>query len=176
METERPASRSRWDVETSAISVRSAISVCLRLHRGSGTTVTMHSLRGMCRREIIPNSPPVSPLKSHRCGRKRAQNERRICEPLQTGWRRNAGPAADLYVVAISNVEWLKERQNLIHAARDEPKALEELQAGVGKRRPGYDDHHIAQQTWAEYFGFTRSQIDDPSNRVSIRRLKQELG
>lgn len=75
-------------------------------------------------------------------------------------------------MVAISNVEWLKERQNLIHAARDEPKALEELQAGVGKRRPGYDDHHIAEQTWAEYFGFTRSQIDDPSNRVSIPRLK----
>ena len=85
---------------------------------------------------------------------------------------RNAGPAADLYVVAISNVEWLKERQDLILAARDGPKAFEELQAGAGQSRPGYDKHHVVEQTWAEYFGFTRSQIDDPTNLVSIPRLK----
>lgn len=43
---------------------------------------------------------------------------------------------------------------------------------GVGKRRPGYDDHHIIEQTAAEYWGLTRSEIDDPSNLVSIPRLK----
>jgi len=41
-----------------------------------------------------------------------------------------------------------------------------------GSGRTGYDDHHIVEQTWAEYFGFSRSQIDDPSNLVSIPRLK----
>jgi hypothetical protein len=36
---------------------------------------------------------------------------------------------------------------------------------------PGYDDdRHIVEQTWAEYFGFSRSQIDDPSN-LAIPRL-----
>lgn len=55
---------------------------------------------------------------------------------------------------------------------RDEPKTYEELQAGVGLKRRGYDDHHVVEQTWAEYFGFSRSQIDDPSNVVSIPRLK----
>lgn len=31
--------------------------------------------------------------------------------------------------------------------------------------------HHIVEQTWAERFGFARSEIDDPSNLVSIPRL-----
>ena len=43
---------------------------------------------------------------------------------------------------------------------------------GVGKRRPGDDDHHIIEQTAAEKWGLTRSEIDDPSNLVSIPRLK----
>lgn len=46
------------------------------------------------------------------------------------------------------------------------------MQQSVGQHRPGYDDHHIVEQTWAERFGFARSEIDDPSNLVSISRLK----
>ena len=84
---------------------------------------------------------------------------------------RNAGIAGDLFTGAMNNVEWLNDRQDLIQAARDEPRTLEDLQARVGLGQPGYDDHHIVEQTWAEYFGFTRSQIDDPSNLASIPRL-----
>lgn len=61
--------------------------------------------------------------------------------------------------------------QALIRAAADPPQTYEEMQAGVGKRRPGYDDHHVVEQTWAEYFGISRSQINDPENVVSIPRL-----
>lgn len=50
--------------------------------------------------------------------------------------------------------------------------SLQKLQDEVGNKRPGYDDHHIVEQTWAEYFGFSRSEVDDPSNLVSIPRLK----
>ena len=39
-------------------------------------------------------------------------------------------------------------------------------------RGPGYDVHHIMEQTAAERWGLTRSEIDDPSNLVSIPRLK----
>lgn len=85
---------------------------------------------------------------------------------------RNTGLATDIYIGTINNVEWLKDRQDVILAARDEPKTYEELQAGVGLKRPGYDTHHVVEQTWAEYFGFSRNQIDDPSNLVSIPRLK----
>ena len=70
------------------------------------------------------------------------------------------------------NVEWLNDYHDVVQAARDEPKALDELRDGVGLKRPGYDDHHIVEQTWAERFGFSRSEIDDPSNVVSIPRLK----
>lgn len=69
------------------------------------------------------------------------------------------------------NAEWLKDYRDLVQAARDEPKSLDELQANVGLKRPGYDDHHIVEQTWAERFGYSRSEIDDPSNLVSIPRL-----
>ncbi len=84
----------------------------------------------------------------------------------------NAGLAADIYAGAMNNVEWLKDYGDVVQAARDEPKSFEELQEGVSQRRPGYDDHHIVEQTWAERFGYTRSEIDDPSNLVSIPRLK----
>jgi hypothetical protein len=71
----------------------------------------------------------------------------------------------------MNNAEWLKDYHDLVQAARDEPKSLDELQANVGLKRPGYDDHHIVEQTWAERFGYSRSEIDDPSNLVSIPRL-----
>jgi hypothetical protein len=84
---------------------------------------------------------------------------------------RNSGLAGDIYVGAMNNVEWLKDYHDLVQAARDEPKTFEELQQGVGQRRPGYDDHHIVEQTSAERSGFTQSQIDDPENVVKIPRI-----
>ena len=75
-----------------------------------------------------------------------------------------------IYTGTMNNVEWLKDYHDLVQAARDEPEPLEELQAGVGLKRPGDDDHHIVEQTWAEQFGFSRGKIDDPSNLVSIPR------
>jgi len=111
-----------------------------------------------------PPIPPTRPKKS-------ADSTRFL--RAAANWLKGASKIrADIFIAAIRNVEWAKERYDLIHAARDEPKSYEELQDGVGKRRPGYDDHHVVEQTWAEYFGFVRSQIDDPSNLVSIPRLR----
>ena len=84
---------------------------------------------------------------------------------------RHGGLAGEIYTGAMNNAEWLKDYRDLVQAARDEPKSLDELQANVGLKRPGYDDHHIVEQTWAERFGYSRSEIDDPSNLVSIPRL-----
>jgi hypothetical protein len=36
----------------------------------------------------------------------------------------------------------------------------------------GYDIHHIVEQSAAERFGFTRSEIDHPENLVRIPRLQ----
>lgn len=82
------------------------------------------------------------------------------------------GLPIDIYLGAMNNVEWLDDYRAVIETYRDPPKTLEELQAGVGLGRRGYDDHHIVEQTWAERFGFSRSEIDDPSNLVSIPRMK----
>ena len=43
---------------------------------------------------------------------------------------------------------------------------------GVGLKPPGYDDHHIVERTWAERSDFSRNEINDPENLVSIPRLK----
>ncbi|MEA2818430.1 MAG: hypothetical protein QOJ86_434 [Bradyrhizobium sp.] len=85
---------------------------------------------------------------------------------------RNAGLAGAIYSGNMNNIEWLKDRQDLIAAYRDEPKTLEELQRAVQEPKPGYDIHHIAEQTAAERFGFTRSQVNDPENLVRVPRLK----
>jgi hypothetical protein len=83
----------------------------------------------------------------------------------------HSGLAGEIYVGAMKNVEWLNDYHDLVQAARDEPKTFEELREGVGQPKPGYDDHHIVEQTYAERWGFTRSQIDDPENVVKIPRI-----
>lgn len=118
--------------------------------------------------ELPSSEPPEIPQE-----RPKTSSERTAYMRAAANWlAQNTGLAGDVYAVAVSNVEWLKDRQDLIMAARDDPKTYEELREGVGRRRRGYDDHHVVEQTWAEYFGFSRSQIDDPSNLVSIPRLK----
>jgi hypothetical protein len=85
---------------------------------------------------------------------------------------RNSGLIADIFIGLMNEIEWLESYQDLIQAARDPPKTMRELQNSVGKGRPGYDDHHIIEQTAAERWGLSRSQINDRSNIVSIPRLK----
>jgi hypothetical protein len=118
--------------------------------------------------ELPSSEPPEIPREKPKTSAERTAFMRAAANWLG----RNSGLAAEIYVGAMNNVEWLKDRQDLIRAARDELKTYEELQAGVGQNRRGYDTHHVVEQTWAEYFGFSRSQIDGPSNLVSIPRLK----
>ena len=85
---------------------------------------------------------------------------------------RNAGLAGAIYTGNMNNVEWLRDRQDLIATYRDEPKPLEELQRAVQEPKAGYDRHHIVEQTAAERFGFARSEVNDPDNLVRVPRLK----
>lgn len=118
--------------------------------------------------ELPSDEPPEIPQERPATSAERTRYLRAAASWLA----RNGGLAGNIYVGAMNNVEWLKDYGDVIQAARDEPKSLEELQQGVGQKRPGYDDHHIAEQTWAERFGFARDRIDDSSNLVSIPRLK----
>ena len=74
---------------------------------------------------------------------------------------------AELYV-------WLVAYTAQIKSYTDPPKSLEELQKGVSTPEPGYDIHHIVEQTQAERDGFPRDVIDGPDNRVLIPRLKHQ--
>jgi hypothetical protein len=85
---------------------------------------------------------------------------------------RNAGLAGDIYTGAMNNVEWLRDYHDVVQASRDVPKPLEELQQAVNDPKPGYDVHHIVEQTAAERFGFTRSETEHPENLVRIPRLQ----
>jgi hypothetical protein len=69
-------------------------------------------------------------------------------------------------------VEWLRDWHDVVLAARDGPKPLQELMDGVGQTRPGYDVHHINEKKAALLDGYSLAQINDPSNLVSIPRLK----
>ena len=86
--------------------------------------------------------------------------------------KRHPGLAGDIYTGAMNAVSWLRDYHDVIQASRDQPKSLEELQQAISDPKPGYDIHHIVEQTPAERFGFTRSEIDHPENLVRIPRLQ----
>ena len=59
-----------------------------------------------------------------------------------------------------------------IRAYFDGPKSLRELQAAANDPEPGYDIHHIVEQTPAEQDGFSSDRIDAPDNLVHIPTVK----
>jgi hypothetical protein len=93
----------------------------------------------------------------------------RVVKEVARGLAKRAGSIGKLITVG----SWLYERYPDILAYSDPPKTLEELQRAVSKTAtPGYEDHHIVEQTSAENDGFPRSMIDGPENLVRIPRLK----
>lgn len=69
---------------------------------------------------------------------------------------------------------WLEPAIDNIRAFTDPPKTLKQLQDDVidRQREPGYDVHHIVEQTPARRDGFPESMINAPENLVRIPRIK----
>lgn len=84
---------------------------------------------------------------------------------------RRAGPVGAI-LTTIGIGHWLYSEYQAIRSYQDEPKSLGELQEHVGKKRAGYDDHHIVEQGAGSREGFARSDIDGLDNVVSIPRYK----
>jgi hypothetical protein len=82
--------------------------------------------------------------------------------------------AAMLVADAIETAAWLKDYVPVIQSYFDAPKSLGELQQNALTSRPGYDIHHIVEQTPAENAGFPRSMIDASENLVSVPRFKHQ--
>lgn len=118
-----------------------------------------------------PDSPaPVAPAERPARRMERMGKVREIARWL------SRIPVVGLTIQAYSGLEnnarWLQEYRDVIQTYRDPPRTLEELQNAVSDPRPGYDIHHIVEQTWAERFGFSRREIDGPENRVRIPRMR----
>src|SRR5262245_11377117 len=68
---------------------------------------------------------------------------------------------------------WLREYCAQIESYRDPPRTLEELQrAALQPSKPGYEDHHIVEQTPARDRKDPDRKINAPENIVLIPTLK----
>ena len=76
------------------------------------------------------------------------------------------------FLLALQAVAWLRDSLQWIRAYNDPPKTLEELQQDAQNPQPGYNIHHIVEQTPARQDGFPDSMIDGPGNLVRIPTLK----
>lgn len=89
-------------------------------------------------------------------------------------WLEEAGlaeePVGD-FILALQAAGWLSNYLPYVYAYLDPPKTLEELQQDALSPAPGYNIHHIVEQTSAMQDGYPRSMIDDPDNLVRIPTL-----
>jgi len=69
---------------------------------------------------------------------------------------------------------WYLSRVAEIASYNDPPRSLDDLQEAVSTPAPGYDIHHIVEQTQAEAEGYPRELIDGSDNLVRIPRLKHQ--
>jgi hypothetical protein len=84
---------------------------------------------------------------------------------------RRAGPIGAA-ITAIEAGHRLYSELPSIHSYLDEPKTLAELQQNAGRKRPGYEDHHIVERGAGGSEGFSRTQIDGADNLVSVPKYK----
>ncbi len=83
-----------------------------------------------------------------------------------------AGAKASGLIEKIKETSWLYQSWPSIVSYVDAPKSFGELQTNALAPRPGYDRHHLAEQSSAEESGYPRRMIDAPENIVSIPRMK----
>lgn len=80
--------------------------------------------------------------------------------------KETVGKRIAAFLTILDEAGWLEPAIDSIRTFADPPKSLEELQQAVSTSAPGYDIHHIVEQTSAEQDGFPRSMIDAPENLV----------
>ncbi len=117
---------------------------------------------------LDPPEPPKEPSKDKAS---RTQAAKALAKQLARQALRRAGPVGAA-VIAIEAGHRLYSELPSIRSYQDEPKTLAELQQNAGKRRPGYEDHHIVERGAGGREGFSRAQIDGAENVVSVPKYK----
>jgi hypothetical protein len=70
------------------------------------------------------------------------------------------------------SAKWIGNRIAEIKSYLDAPRSLAELNDLANEPAPGYQIHHIVEQTPALQDGYSRSEIDSPNNLVRVPTLK----
>jgi hypothetical protein len=118
-----------------------------------------------------PLDPPEPPKEPPKDKASRTQAAKALAKQIALQALRRAGPIGAAFM-AIEAGHWLYTEYPSIRSYQDEPKTLAELQQNAGKRRPGYEDHHIVEQGAGGRERFSRSQIESSDNVVSVPRYR----
>ncbi|MEN5083171.1 hypothetical protein ABE438_11860 [Bosea sp. TWI1241] len=118
-----------------------------------------------------PLDPTPSPERKPKEKPTRVQAAKALAREIARQALRRAGPVGAA-LIAIEAGHQLYAEYPAIRSYQDPPKALDELQAGVGRGRPGYEDHHIVERSAGSREGFSRQEIDGVGNVVSIPKYK----
>jgi hypothetical protein len=82
--------------------------------------------------------------------------------------------AAAKFLLTLRAVAWLRDIVQSIRSYSDPPKSLEELQQDAQNPQPGYNIHHIVEQTLARRDGFSDGMIDGADNLVRVPTLRHQ--
>lgn len=140
-----------------------------RENRYPRSSVVLASFRPGAQDDQPPKVPKEKPGSSR--GRTRVYKE--LAKWIARGVLREVvGRRMTSLFTILDEAGWLEPAIDSIRTFADPPKSLKELQQDAYTPAPGYDVHHIVEQTSAERDGFPRSMIDAPENLVRVPRLK----
>ena len=114
--------------------------------------------------QLPDNRPPTSALRTQAA--KFAARE--LAEAIKDG--RGEAFLREL----LDRASWLRERAAQIVSYLDDPKPLAELNRLADEPAAGYQVHHIVEQSAAEKAGYTRAEIESPTNLARIPTMKHQ--
>lgn len=117
---------------------------------------------------LDPPEPPKDPPKDKVS---KTQAAKALAKEIARRALRRAGPiGAAITVIDIGHR--LYSEYPSIRSYQDKPATLGELQENVGKRRSGYEDHHIVERSAGKNENFPDSMISGADNLVSVPKYK----
>jgi hypothetical protein len=113
----------------------------------------------------IPAERPSNPAKVTEITR----NSARWLQQAKTS---GASTQARGFIGKLMDIDWLRGYLPRISSYLDEPKTLQELEAGVSSPRAGFDVHHRAERTAALVAGYPKALVNGRANLVLIPTLR----
>ncbi|WP_126113373.1 MULTISPECIES: hypothetical protein [unclassified Bosea (in: a-proteobacteria)] len=91
---------------------------------------------------------------------------------LQQAKTAGASTQARGFIGKLMETDWLRGYLPRITSYLDEPKTLQELEAGVSSPRAGFDVHHRAERAAALVDGYSRALVNGRANLVLVPTLR----